>query len=109
MANGTTTDESFNRIIEAEVLPGINKALHSIIAEGYCSSLSEDKIYEPYCGADAEFCKMKANELKLTLPKYIDAQVDVIVRARLNKENDFFEANKNHPWLKEEDNPTTGK
>ena len=107
MANGTTTDESFNRIIEAKVLPGINKALHSIIAEGYDAGLDE-KIYEQCCKADAEFCKMKANELKITLPKYIDAQVDIIVKTRLDKKNDFFKANKNHPWLKKVDNSTTG-
>ncbi len=90
------TDDDFNRIIELEVLPNIAKALHSIVAQGYDTTpfVKDDK-------SDIKFCKAKANELKVVLDKYIDAETEIITKIRGSKSDYFYEANMNIEEMKD--------
>lgn len=82
-------DDVFNRIIEIEVLPNITKALHSIVVQGY-----DTVPFAAPCTADIDLCRAKANELKLTLAKYIDGVTEIVCDLRGNKAYYFCEANR---------------
>lgn len=81
-------DDVFNRIIEIEVLPNITKALHSIVVQGY-----DTAPFAAQCTTDIDLCRAKANELKLTLAKYIDGVTEIVCDLRGNKAHYFCEAN----------------
>ncbi len=68
-----TTDRvaEYRKIIETEVLSGINRALHSIMlyeSENPCHSGSSNH----------KLCEYMAEQLKERLPDYIDSQVKAI-------------------------------
>lgn len=61
-----TSKESIGKIVETEILSGIDHAFHKIMAE------KSNVGYRP--------CKFFAEDLKKTLPDYIDKQCDLIGR-----------------------------
>lgn len=66
----SSPDVEFARIIETEVLTGIEKAFHAVVA------------YDPNPATSKERCKRCAGYLKARLDGYVDVMADLIGQAK---------------------------